>query len=418
MPAQTLQAGDLQRRQALRWAGAAGAALALGACGGGGGAGGGGGEAEPIARDWDELTPQNQAATFRHADRIGPTRPLTRGTGTLALPTHARSLIALRYEHGGQSRTPQDYMARHRTAGLLVLKRGEIALELYGMGNEPASRWTSFSVAKSLTATLVGAARHSGALESLDLRTEALLPDFAGTAYAGTTIRQLLRMSSGVRWVEAYGNPDSDVGLLAAAIKSGQPGAVRALMRSRARAATPGTVWNYSTGESYVLGAALSAAAGMNLCTLANRTLWSRAGMEADGYWLLDAPGGLELAGGNFSATLRDYGRLGLFVLREGVVGTQRWLPAGWRDLAGRPDTALTAPGQLYPGYPLGYGYHWWSLPSSSAFTAQGIFGQFLYLDPQEDLVGVVWSAWLNATDGDAELETYALLAAAAEALR
>lgn len=417
MPVRTVELADLHRRAALRWAGAAGASLVLNACGGGGSAGSGT-DPEPIARDWDELTPQNQAATFRHADRLGPTRILPRGGSTLALPAHDRSLLALRYDFGGQPRTPQDYMARHRTAGLLILKRGRIALELYGMGNEPASRWTSFSVAKSLTATLFGTALHSGALDGLDRRTESLLPDFAGTAYDGTTLRQLLRMSSGVRWVETYGDAASDVGLLGAAIKSGQPGAVRALMRSRPRAATPGTVWNYSTGESYVLGAALSAAAQVDLCTLAGQTLWSQAGMESDGYWLLDAPDGLELAGGNFSATLRDYGRLGLFVLREGVVGAQRWLPAGWRDLAGRPDTALTAPGNLYAGYPLGYGYHWWSLPSSTAFTAQGIFGQFLYIDPQEELVGVVWSAWLTASDGDAERETYALLDAAAQELR
>jgi CubicO group peptidase (beta-lactamase class C family) len=139
--------------------------------------------------------------------------------------------------------------------------------------------------------------------------------------------------------------------------------------------------------------------------------------MESDAYWLLDAPGGLELGFGNFSATLRDYGRLGLFALRDGVVGTQRVWPVGWRDLSGRPDTPLTAPGQLLPGYPLGYGYHWWSLPGSTAFTGQGIYGQFLYIVPIEQVVAVVWGAWSNAKDGDAEMETYALIDGIVDAL-
>ena len=144
------------------------------------------------------------------------------------------------------------------------------------------------------------------------------------------------------------------------AVAAGQAGAVMSQMRARPRAAPAGSVWNYSSGESFVLGAVLAAVTGTSLSSYASARIWSRAGMESDAYWLLEAPGGLELGFGNFSATLRDYGRLGLFALRDGVVGTQRVWPVGWRDLAGRPDTPLTAPGQLLPGYPLGYGYHWW----------------------------------------------------------
>lgn len=410
----------MERRDILRWSGAAGTALLLNSCGGGGSAAlgaGGGVTDEPIARNWAELTPANQAATFRNADRLGPTRSIPKGSSVLELPAHPRSLIALNYDYAGRRTSPQDYMARHRGAGLLILKGGTVALELYGMGNQPTSRWTSFSVAKSLTSTLVGAALSSGALGGLDVNVQSLLPDFAGTAYGSNTLRQLLRMSSGIRWNENYADPASDIGLMSEAILSNHTGAVRDFVRTRARAETPGTVWNYSTGETYLIGAALAAATGKSLSQLASEAIWANIGMEADGYWLLDAAGGLELGGAAFSATLRDYARLGLFVLREGVVGAGRSLPAGWRDLAGRPDTALTQPGSLIDGYPLGYGYQWWSLPSSSAFTAQGIFGQFLYVDPAEDLVGVVWSAWLTPNDGDAELETYALMAAAAAAL-
>jgi CubicO group peptidase (beta-lactamase class C family) len=399
--------------------GAGGAVVASSACGGGGdGADGGGGSGEEaIAHSLAEITPENQAATFRQLDRIAATRNIARGSAAVTpLPQHSRSLLALSYSHGGQVHTPQDYMDRWRGAGLLVLKNGAIALERYGMGNDAASRWASFSIAKSLTATLFGAALREGLL-GLDDSVASHLPALANSAYGGNTLRQLLRMASGVRWNENYTSADSDIARLGAAITAAQPGAVMDLVRALPRVSAPGSRWNYSSGESYVLGAAVAAACGQSLCSYLSGRIWSRLGMEADAYWLLDAPGGIELGGGAFSATLRDYGRLGLFVLRDGLVGSERVLPAGWRDSAGRPEDALTAPGALINGYALGYGYQWWSLPASRAFTAQGIYGQFLYIDPAEDFVGVVWGAWNTPNDSAAEGETYALMAAAVAAL-
>lgn len=409
------------RREFLRLLAASGASLAATSCGGGGGNGqssdgGQSGDDETIARSLAEITPQNQAATFRNVDRLAPTRAFTRSGPVRSLPPHERSLGALRYEFQGQSHTLEGYMNRHRSAGLLVVKGGAIALERYGMGNDRDSRWTSFSIAKSLTSTLAGAALHQGSLTSLDLRVESLLPAYARSAYGGTTVRQLLRMTSGVRWNEDYESSTSDITLMTEAIASARPDAVRAFMLTRERATAPGSTWNYSTGDSYVLGAVVAAATGRSLSALVTESIWSRAGMQADGYWLLDAPNGLELGGSAFSATLRDYGRLGLFVLHDGVIGAQRELPVGWRSLAGTPDTPLTAAGTLYPGDPRGYGYHWWTLPTG-AFMAAGIFGQFLYIDPAEDLIVVVWSAWLTTWDFSAERETYALFEAITDAL-
>ena len=140
-----------------------------------------------------------------------------------------------------------------------------------------------------------------------------------------------------MRWDEAYGAVDSDITAMSNAILAQQPGTVLQYALARPRAATPGTRWNYNSGETHVLGAALARAAGKNLCELASQWIWSRAGMEADGYWLLEAPDALELAAANFSATLRDYGRLGLFILRDGQAGTQRLLPPGWRELVAGP---------------------------------------------------------------------------------
>jgi CubicO group peptidase (beta-lactamase class C family) len=136
------------------------------------------GDADPerAAPNITDTTPENQARTFRNQNQVWPVRVIRRGDAVRPLPPHARLLADLTFEVGGVRLSLSDYMVRRRTAGLLILKHGEIALERYGMGNGPESRWTSFSTAKSITATLVGAALHDGAIGSLDDRCELYLP--------------------------------------------------------------------------------------------------------------------------------------------------------------------------------------------------------------------------------------------------
>lgn len=409
---------NMSRRNAVGFLGALGATSALGflsACGGGTSAE----DREDIATGLSNVTPSNQAATYRNVDRIYATRRIARSTSVSTLTSHARPLGDFNFNAGAGPKSVSDYMNRARTAGILILKDGRIAFEKYAMGNTERSRWTSFSVAKSLMSILYGTAIQDGRIRSLDDTVETYVPALRDSSYASSSIRSLLRMTSGVRWDEAYSvDGQSDIAKLVLAVSSSQPGAVMELMRTRPRAAAVGSTFNYSTGESYVLGAVLAGAIGGNLSDYASRTIWQPAGMEADGYWMLDAPGGLEMGGNNFSATLRDYGRLGMFMLNQGS-GNSR-LPAGWQALAGQPDNPVTAHGLLYPNYPMGYGYQWWSFPNDpalapheNAFTAIGIHGQFIYVNPTHHVVAVIWSAWPEARISELELETYALLGAA-----
>jgi CubicO group peptidase (beta-lactamase class C family) len=162
--------------------------------------------------------------------------------------------------------SPSDYMARRRTAGLLVLKHGEIALERYGMGNGPESRWTSFSTAKSMIATLVGAALHDGAIGSLDDPCDLYLPRLRGSAYEGVTVRNVLRMCSGVAWrAENDSDGRSEGYRLGRAIWSRRSGAILDLMCKLPRAHPQGVVFDYSTGESCLLAAVVAAATGRTL---------------------------------------------------------------------------------------------------------------------------------------------------------
>ena len=324
---------------------------------------------------WD-TTPENQAPTFRNQDQVWPVRVIRRGDAVRPLPPHARSLADLTFEMGGVRLGLNDFMARRRMAGLLILKHGEIALERYGMGNGPESRWTSFSTAKSMTATLVGAALHDGAIGSLDDRCEQYLPRLRGSAYEGVTIRNVLRMCSGVAWREeddADGRSKSIA--WAKAMVSRRPGSVLDLLCKLPRAQPQGTVFNYSTGESYLIGALVAAATGRPLADYCAETIWGPAGMEADGHWQLESEGGLELGGLGVSARLRDLGRFGQLVLEDGeAFGGRRVLPPGWRDLAGQPDCAATAFGRLMPGSPGGYGYHWWATPPLPAASTTAPF--------------------------------------------
>jgi CubicO group peptidase (beta-lactamase class C family) len=364
-------------------------------------------------------TPTN-TATFRN----WPHRVIRRGDTVRPLPPHARSLEDLTFEVGDRRLSVSDCMTRRRTTGLLILKHGEIALERYGMGRGPESRRTSYSTAKSMTSTLVGAALHDGAIGSLDDGCELYLPRLRGSAYEGVTVRNVMRMCSGVAWSEEE-DGQADGGRLDRALAGQRPGAVLDLACTLPRAQPQGAVFNYSTVESSVLSAVVAAATGQPLADYCAEKIWGPAGMEADGYWLLESEDGLELGGFGVSARLRDFGRFGQLVLEDGeAFSGRRILPPGWRDLAGQPDSAPTAFGRLMPGSPVGYGYHWWAMPplpggvNNGAFSANGSFGQIIFINPTEQVVVAIQSAWHQPQDSDAQVEIVAMIRAAVRALR
>jgi CubicO group peptidase (beta-lactamase class C family) len=370
-----------------------------------------------------DTTPVYQAS--KDQNQVWPHRVIRRGDPVRPLPPHARSLADLTFEMGGVRHSVGDYIASRRTAGLLILKGGEIALERYGMGSGPERPQTSYSTAKSITATLVGAALHDGAIGSLDDRCDLYLPRLRGSAYEGVTLRNVLRMCSGVAWSELEGEKfGSDVERLNQALASRRPGSILDLACSLPRAHPQGAVFNYSTIDSGVLGALVAAATGRPLAEYGAETIWGPAGMEADARWLLESEGGLEWGGFGVSACLRDVGRFGQLVLEDGEVSGRRVLPPGWRDLAGQPDCAPNACGRLMPNNTLGYGYQWWVLPHGptgihrGAFVAIGIFGQYIYVHPSEQVVVAIQSAWRQHHETDAVFETFALFGAAVRALR
>ena len=315
-------------------------------------------------------------ANFRQMEQIFPAVVIKAGGRVRPLPPGRPLPVS--------SAEVDRFVASQNVAGLVVLQDGRVRLERYARGFNPAQRWTSFSVAKSLTSTLFGAAVKDGKLR-LDDPVTRFIPEMRGGAYDGVTVRQVLTMSSGARWNEDYTDPKSDVAqMFSRPVPAGED-VIVAYMKTLGRAAAPGSKFNYNTGETNLAGTILSRAVGMPIARYASLKVWRPYGMEADAYWQVDEHG-REIAGCCVSMRLRDYARLGQLMLEGG-----RGLVApGWV----RDATAIHQPFQQ-PGR--GYGYFWWIEPTG--YRASGIFGQQIWVDPSRRLVIAAVSAWPRATD-------------------
>jgi CubicO group peptidase (beta-lactamase class C family) len=353
------------------------------------------------------LLPDVQVNTFRNIERLFPTRVVKSGQNTFPLPQRRKQLENFHFTSRGKQYDLYDFLSLNRIGGLLVVKAGEIAYEKYFLGNGADTRWMSMSVVKSMTATLVGMAVKDGHIKSIDDPLTAYLPQFAGTAYDGVSVRNLLQMASGVAWNETYTDPASDRRAMLEAQIAQRPGAILELMARLDRATEPGTRWNYSTGETQVVGALVAAATGRTLADYLAEKIWIPFGMQRDATWWLDSPQGLEIGGSGLSATLRDYARFGLFMLNGGVIDGAQTLPEGWIEAATTP--------KIVGGKRVDYGFMWWPL-DHGAYAAIGIFGQFVYVNPGKELVIAMWSAQPKPEGKDA-IDEYEFLNALSGAL-
>lgn len=285
-----------------------------------------------------------------------------------------------------------DYAAKQRLAGIVIIQDGKVRFERYGLGFDAKGRWTSFSVAKSFTSTLVGAAIRDGKIKSLEDKVSQYVPGLRGSAYDDVSVRQLLMMSSGVAWNEDYEDPNSDVAKFNNATPDPGMDATVSYLRKLPRAHPPGQVWHYNTGETNLIGVLVSSAVGMPLSDYMEEKIWKPAGMEQEGTWLLGATGH-EISGCCIQAATRDYARFGLFIL-NGAKGPdgKSIVPDDWLAQATVKQKDIGEPGH-------GYGFQWWTYDDGS-FAAQGIFGQGIFIDPKRHLVIASNADWTRATKG------------------
>lgn len=317
-------------------------------------------------------------ANFPHMEKIFPGHIVKRGKTVRALPKGKPLAIA--------ASEVDEFIAAQNVSGLIVLKDGRIVLERYARGYSQQGRWTSFSVAKSFTSTLVGAAIKDGFIQSVDEPVTKYIPELAGSGYDSVTIAQLLTMTSGVKWNEDYTDQKSDVArMFLEPVPAGEDPTVW-YMKKLPRDTAPGSKWVYKTGETNLIGVLVMRATKKPLATYLSEKVWSRYGMEQDAFWMVD-PSGHEVSGCCLSVSLRDYARMGQFAL-EGGKGV---VPANWFAESTRAHAGIGVPGY-------GYGYQWWTYPEGR-FGAQGIFGQTIRIDPKTKVVIAVSAAAPKASD-------------------
>lgn len=330
------------------------------------------------------------------------------------------------FGYRGAERDMDEFLARRATTGLLVISHDRVTAERYFLGNTAQTRAISWSVAKSFVSALVGIAIREGKIRGVDAAVTDYVPQLAGSGYDGVRLKDVLQMSSGIRFREDYGDLTSDINRMGIDLSLGVP--LRRFVAGLGNEKPPGTYNRYVSMDTQVLGMVLAGATGNNLSAYLEEKIWSRIGAESDAYWLLDGEG-VEWAFGGLNMTLRDYGRFGLLYLRGGAWDGQSIVPSEWIRASVTPDAPHLMPGKNPASDSrFGYGYQWW-IPEaagaegtgkpSSEFLAIGVYGQYIYVAPDHDLVIVKTSADrdFQTDDYESDFETLAALRAIAGSL-
>jgi CubicO group peptidase (beta-lactamase class C family) len=271
-----------------------------------------------------------------------------------------------------------ELLAELKTVAVLVIKNDSLLYEKYWDGYSDSSLSNSFSMAKSITSLLIGAAIKEGKIRSVEEPVGNYLPDFKEGLAAELKIKDLLTMSSGSNWDESYSNPlsvttesyyGSDLYKTATGVK---------IVKK------PGTYHSYKSGDTELLGLVLEKATGRFLSSYASDKLWKPLGAEQPALWSTDKEKGNEKAFCCFNSNARDFARIGQLMLDSG-----KWKGNSIIDSVYyvRSITACQIPDE--DGFPCDdYGYQWWIRPEiPGVFYARGILGQYIIVIPSKNMV-------------------------------
>ena len=346
-------------------------------------------------------------SNFRSMETISDTSPVRRGSSVYEFARDPQHLPTT-YRYGEERKNLAALLDETWTTGLIVLQDGKIVSEEYYLGNDESSRVISWSVAKSFVSALVGIAIEEGHITDIQQPVTDYVPFLKGSGYDGVSIKDILQMSSGIRFTEDYGDFFSDINRMgrAIALDTSLDDFVASLESER----RPGTYRHYISTDTQVLGILLQAATQDTLASYLEAKIWQKIGMESDAYWLVDSRG-RELAFGGLNAVLRDYARFGQLYLNQGAWAGEQIVPAQWVRASVTPDAPHLQPGDNPASNSvLGYGYQWW-IPEQPEgdFLGIGVYNQFLYVHPDHQVVIAKSSAYPFYNQGDQkELETIA----------
>lgn len=360
--------------------------------------------------------PANISYNFRNIKKIFNTSVVPKPDRSVPFPVAAHPFsLPESFSYRDSLIQTKNYLDYTLTDALLIVRHDTLLHEYYGNGFTAGDHHISWSMSKSVISALIGIAIQEGKIKSIEQSVTEYLPDFAQTGYDGVRIKDVLQMSSGVGFNEDYGDFYSDINVLGRYFALGMP--MRDFAKRLKRARTPGTFNLYVSIDTQVLGMILVQATGKSITDYMNEKLWSKIGAESDAYWSVDRAG-MEFALGGLNATARDYAKIGQLFLDSGRWQGQQIVPADWVRASVTPDAPHLMPGKRASAdHDEGYGFQWW-IPNGAKdeFNAQGIYTQFIYVDPDMDMVIVKLSSNYHFKNDhglfhDIEIELYRKIA-------
>lgn len=323
---------------------------------------------------------------FRSFDKIWPVSRMSPATTPHKYPVAESIQLPEYFEFGGNKLNAKQFLEDSWTTGFLVIQDDTIVYEDYYLGNTASTQNISWSMSKSFISALFGVAMQEDHISDVMKPVEAYVPELKGTSYEGVHIKDVLQMSTGVKFNEDYGDFNSDINRWGRGFALGQ--SQDKFAGTLEREIEPGTVNHYVSINTHVLGMIIKRATGRTITDYLQEKLWHPLGMEHEGYWLIDGDN-MEMVLGGLNCTLRDYAKIGSLYLHEGKWKGKQLVPEPWIRASLTPD----AP-HLMPGDEFGYGYQWW-IPKSDdgEFMALGIYNQNIYVNPSTNTVIVKLSA-------------------------
>ena len=342
------------------------------------------------------FTGATQDENFNRIDQLFPTADVPASSQPQPWPNGSKIQLPAHFRSNGKPLRTRDFLRDTDTAALLVLKDGKVRFERYWLTGSPDAHWLSMSVAKSFVSAMIGIAVDEGKIGSVEDPVTKYLPNLAGSGYDGVRIKDILQMSSGVRWNEDYSDRNSDIARLGTTLATG--GSFADFPAQLPREFAPGTFNRYNSTDTLVLGLLLEKATGVRIASYMREKLWGPLGATDRAYWLTD-DSGTAMAFGGLNATARDYARLGELYRLNGVWHGRQVVPSDWVKSSITPDAPHLMPGvRANSDSDMGYGYQWW-VPGGGDdqdFCAIGVYNQNIYVNPREHVVIVKLSASRN----------------------
>jgi CubicO group peptidase (beta-lactamase class C family) len=362
---------------------------------------------------------------FQHVRELVPSADIANDPGDIEhLPARQADFAGLRIEAGNEPLTLDAFLERSDTDGIVVLHRGAVVLEHYGNGMTAGTPHILMSVSKSILGLIAGILVEKGVLDPARPLTD-ILPELAGTAYEGATVRHALDMRVGLAFAEDY---LATAGPMVAYRKATNwnplaPGEAPSDLRSffrelRRRDGKHEGRFHYVSPNTDLLGWVLERASGRRYADLLSELLWRPMGATASAYITVDRLGAPRAAGG-ICATVRDLALLGQLLVQGGARAGRRIVPAEWiEDILrnGAPsawDAGIFAP--FFPGIPMHYRAKWYvERHAAPVMFGLGVYGQYLFVAPAQEVVIAKVSSQPPPLDG----AQIALMTSAAAAIR